>query len=365
MPTPVITHNQLGWAFQTGSVNNIKLPSSFLTTLYFQGREETLPTESVECSYKEGERLMAPFVEVNAEAIPVGGRSTTFANVSTPNIRIKRAMEAYNVFLRRQPGTGLFINGGGVVAAARQAAILEDASYMVELVENRLEWMVAQMLNDNTSGFINLSYQAVDRANWKVSIPRKTAMTVSLAGGSAEWDDTVNGAVGGGIAADFHRVKEAFSEHNNSAPEVCVMDKQAAALFLASPAVKDILDKRNVSAGVLEMQSQFNESGAIYLGTFCGIPCWEYARGYVDDTGAAANFMAANTAVFIGSGRRDGKIYYGAIPDHDAFEQGLFVGKRFSKSWKEQDPSIYVQLLQTRPLPMIRNPNAHYVLTVT
>lgn len=364
MPTPVITNTQLGWAVQTGLVNNIKLPSSFLTTLYFQGREQVLPTESVELSYKEGERLMAPFVEVNAEAISVGGRSTTFANVSTPNIRIKRPMEAYNVFLRRQPGTGMFITSGAPVADARTAAIAEDAAYMVELVENRLEWMVAQMLTDPTSGTINLSYSVADRANWKISIPRKTAMTATLVGGGG-WDQAVSGTVGDGIAANFHTVKEAFSENQNAAPEVCVMDKLAAAMFLSAPGIKDLLDKRNVSVGTLEMINQFNESGAIYLGTFCGIPCWEYARGYVSDAGAATNFMPANTAIFISGGRKDGKILYGAIPDHDAFEQGMFVGKRFSKSWKEPDPSVYTQLLQTRPLPMIRNPNSIYVLTVT
>lgn len=363
MPTPVITNNQLGWAVQTGMVNNVKKPSSFLLQTYFQGREENLPTESVELSYKDGERELAPFVELNAEALPVGGRSVTFANVSCPNIRIKRPMEAYNVFLRRQPGTGLFINGGDIVAAARTAAIAEDAEFMVELVQNREEWMVSQMLNDITSGSINLSYQVEDRANFKVSIPRSADMTLALT--SNGWDDSVGGTVGGGIQANFHTVKRMFSKHSMGAPTMCIMDDLAADKFMGAAAVKTLLDTRNVSAGTLELQSQFNDAGVIYLGSFMGIPCWEYSREYSTETGTTASFMADNTAIFLSSGRRDGKVFYGAIPDHDAFDQGLFVGKRFSKSWKENDPSIFIQLLQTRPLPMIRNPNAHFVMQVT
>lgn len=363
MPTPVITHNQLGWAFQTSLVNNIKIPSDFMTTLYFQGREETLPTESVELSYKEGERIMAPFVEVNAEAIPIGGRSTTFANVSCPNIRIKRPMEAYNVFLRRQPGTGMFIGSGDIVAQARAAAIAEDAAHMVEQVVNRLEWMTCSLLTDTTSSSMSISYQIEDRANWTVTIPRSSDMT--LVTGASGWDQTVNGSVGGGIQGNFHHVKRMFSKHGVGTPTVCVMGKNSADRFMGAAGVRELLDKRSVSAGTLELINQFNESGAIYLGTFAGVPCWEYSREYVNDAGSAAPFIPDDLAIFLASRRNDGKVYYGAIPDHDAFEQGLFQSKRFSKSWMEKDPSVMIQLLQTRPLPFVRNNNSVFVMTTT
>ena len=358
MPTPVITNTQLGWAYQTGFVNRVKTPSQFLTRLVFGGREETLPTESAELSFREGERLLAPMVEVNAEAIPVGGRSTTFANVSTPNIKIKRPMEAYQVFLRRQPNTDVFIGGGGAVAQARTQAIAEDSVYMVEMVENRLEWMVSSLVTDTTSGNMTLEYSVEDRANWKVSVPRSTDMTRTLTSNDVWGGSTAD------IKQDFLTVKRAFSKHINGTPTVCVMDDLAADEFLADTTVQNLLDKRNVDAGNLALQSQFGDEGAIYHGDFMGIPCWEYSREYVNDAGSAASFMPDNTAMFLSaSGLRDSRVLYGAIPDHDAFDQGLFVGKRFSKSWKQPDPSVYVQMLQTRPLPHIRQPNSVYVLT--
>lgn len=370
MPTPVLTQNWLGWAYQTGYTNRAKTPSGFLTSLIFGGRERTLPTESVELSFREGERLLAPFVEVNSEAVTVGARSTTFANVSTPNIRIKRPMEAYNVFNRRQPGTDIFIGGGDVVAAARAAAIAEDTQYMMDLIANRVEWMVGSMIADMTSGYMTLSYQVSEKSNWRVRIPRDTGATVTLSG-TAEWNDTVG--TSRSVVQDFHNVKRFFSKKINGTARMAIMDAKAADAFLKLAEVQALLDKKNVDAGTLALQSQFDEQGAIYLGRFMGVECWEYTREFVDEDGTTKVFLGAQTSgseagrvVFLAqqSAFADSEILYGAIPDHDAFEGGLFVGKRFAKSWKEPDPSVYNQLMQSRPLPFLRQPNAILVMDV-
>lgn len=360
MPTPVITNTNLGWAFQTEFVNLVKTSSGFMKKLLFGDRFEALPTESVELSYMEGERYLAPFVEVNGEAISVGGRSTTFANVSCPNIRIKRPMDAYNVFNRRLPNTGMFITGGAQVAAARLQAIAEDSLYMAELIENREEWMVCQMATDTTSGTINLSYQASEKANFKVSIPRSTDMVVTLAT-TARWNDSAPD-----IQGDFHNVKRTFSKHLSAPAKTCVMGSAAATSFMKNTTVQALLDKKNISAGALTLVNQFEKTGAIYLGNLFGVDCWEYSREIVNDSGAAEALIASDKAIFIAGedALAQNKFFYGCIPDHGAFEQGSFVGRRFSKSWMEQDPSVYVQLLQSRPLPMIRKPNAIMVYDV-
>jgi hypothetical protein len=370
MPTPVLTQSWLGWAYQTGFTNRVKTPSGFLTQLIFGGRERALPTESVELSFKEGERLLAPFVEVNSEALTVGARSTTFANVSCPNIRIKRPMEAYNVFNRRQPGTDIFIGGGEAVSAARAAAIAEDTQYMMDLIANRVEWMVGSMIGDITSGFMTLSYSVAEKANWRVRVPRDTGATITLSG-TAEWNDAVG--TSRNVVADFHNVKRFFSKKINGTARVAIMDAKAADAFMKLSEVRDLLDKRNVDAGALKLQEQFNDQGAIYLGKFCGVDCWEYSREFVDEDGTTKVFLGAQTSgseagrvVFLAqeSAFSDAEILYGSIPDHDAFEGGQFVGKRFAKSWKEPDPSVYVQLMQSRPLPFIRQPNAIVVMDV-
>ena len=367
MPTPVITNTQLGWAFQTSFLNNVKPKASFLTQLLFSGRDVILPTETVELSYREGERYLAPFVEVNAEAIPVGARSTTFANVSTPNIRIKRPMDAYQAFLRRQPGTGIFINGGDVVAAARAQAIAEDSLYMAELIDNRLEWMIGQLLSGTTDGKMVLSYEVQQNANWRIEIPRSTEMDITLAGDSVRrWDGSAPDPL-----KDFLTVKRQFSKHVNAPASVAIMDSKAADALLSISGIQALLDRKNIDAGSLALQAQFAETGAILHGVLFGIPIWEYTREFVDTDGTAKQFLsgaatAPGKVTFLAQGAlNDSVVYYGCIPDHTAFEQGSFVGKRFAKSWKTEDPSVYTQLVQTRPLPFIRRPNAVCVMQAT
>jgi len=356
MPTPVLTNTMLGWAYQTEVINNVLPTSSFLKRLMFGNRELTLPTESVELSYLVGDHKMAPFVEVNGEAKMIDARSSTFDNVSCPNIRIKRPMEAYQVLNKRQPGTGIFVEGSRAILNARRKAIGEDAQYMRDLIDVREEWMVAQLLTDTTAANMSISYQVAEGANWKVSVPRPHA-TDFVRNAGATWDGSTS------IELDFHKAKEIMSKYQRLVPNVCVMGSTAAAEFITNAGVKALLDKRNISAGALQLTSQFNESGAIYLGSFCGIECWQYNAEYVSDAGVSTPFVGAAQAIFLHTSPANRSLfYYGAIPDHDAMDQGMFEGKIFSKAWKEKDPSVYVQLAHTRPLPHIRKTGAVLVM---
>lgn len=359
MPTPILTNTMLGWAFQSNVLSNIKPKTSFLKDLYFGGRQQALPTESVELSYREGHTEMAPFVEVNAEALMVKGNSVRFANVSCPNIRIKRPMDAYNVFLRRLPGTGLFITGGEVVSAARQAAIAEDMQTMSDMIERREEWMVAQILSGPAgvpnASFIRITYSLGENANWTVSIPRPTGHVVTV---SVGWDTSTN------IPFDFHLAKTAMAKSDGLIPTDVILGATAAANFMKNTAAQNLLDKRNINLGAINLANQFDRSGVILLGNFAGVNVWQYAAQYTADTTlAATDYIGAEQAIFLHAGSgNEAQFFYGAIPDHGAFEQGSFVGTRFSKSWMENDPSVYIQLLQSRPLPVVRRPGSIYVL---
>ena len=234
---------------------------------------------------------------------------------------------------------------------------------MVDLVENREEWMVSQLVTSTTDSFMTLEYQVEDRASWRLRIPRSSEMDIALSG-TAEWNDAVGTDIN--IQGNFMQVKRLFSKHINAPLATCVMGSDASTFFQKNAAIQNLLDKRNISAGALTLIEQYNESGAIYLGRLFGVDCWEYSREYVSDAGVATPFVPAGLAVFLagGSAFSDSRILYGAIPDHGAFESGSFVGQRFSKSWMEEDPSIRVQLIQTRPLPYIRQPNAVVVMDV-
>lgn len=355
MPTPVITNTQLGWATMSTVQSNILPVTSFFKGLYFRKPAQNLTTESVELSYLEGHKKMAPFVEVNAEAINVDGNSTVFANVSCPNIRIKRPMEAYNVLIRRQPGTGIFQNSPGVVTSARNSAISEDAETMARMIERREEWMAAKFLTGVDASNLILNYQVSEKANFTVTIPRPANHVASPV---TAWASSTK------IELDFHNAKKRMAK-SQLVPTHCILDDLAAADFMVNSGVRATLDTKNVTAGDLQLANQFSEAGAIYLGRFCGISVWHYTGEYIDEDGVTVTpYMPTNKAIFLNASPANGaEWFYGAIPDHDAFEQGMFVGKRFSKATKTFDPSIYTQLVHTRPLPMIRKPGSIYVLS--
>lgn len=355
MPTPVLTNTMLGWAYQTETINNILPTTSFLKALMFGGREATVPTESIELSYLVGTRKMAPFVEVNSEAVMVAGRSKVFANVSPPNIRIKKPMEAFSALVKRQPGTGVFTNGGQILAARRKA-IGEDLQTMRDLIDVREEWMVAQMLTGTTAASIVLSYSSAELANFTITVPRPHA-TDFVATAGVSW------ATSTAIYNDFHRAKTVMAKHQQLPVTDCIMGATAAVNFINNTTVHALLDNKNIDAGALALQNQFNESGVVYLGRFAGVRCWQYVAEYINDAGSSVEFIGAEQAIFVHAGPANKSIWwYGAIADHDAMDQGLLETKMFVKSKNTWDPSSHVQLAHSRPLPMLRKTGCVYVL---
>lgn len=366
MPLPVRTDNFLGWAFLTGAINEVKPAASFLTNLFFPQRR-TVPTETIEMSYIDGDRKLAPFVMVNGEAVSVAGRTHRFANVMAPNIRIKRPMEAYEFLLRRQPGTQVFVTGNDVLSSYRQA-LADDVSIMADLISNRIEWMCSEMAVK-----AKLSFAVSEQDNFQVTIPRAAALGgntgVALTGNN-RWGHTFSGATftegtTSDPVYDFGQAKYELSKYG-VVPTIAVMGRRAAQAFMSHSKVRELMDYARLTAGTLTYQNQFIEQGAIPYGVFAGIQVWEYSRTYVNDAGSEVPFLGEDMVIFLSAdAQANNVLYFGAIPDHDAIEGGLLQTEIFSKSWMEKDPSIRVQLAHTRPLPVPRRPNTVYVLDAT
>lgn len=363
MPTPVITHNLPGPAVLSGIVDNTLPTANFLTSLIFGGREETLFTESVEWTILEGGRKLAPFVSVNSEAVTVQRRSITRANVSTPNIRMKMPMDAFSHTVRRGAGMPSHVTSSGQIQAEYEAAIAADAKEMRDRIDNRVEWMVASMITDPTDGFMRLSFTDDKLANWTVSVPRHVDADAVVPSGQ-DWDACTFAQ----FNAHILDVKAFFSARSLGGIRMCIVDDNTARAMLGNTNLHAALDRNNLRIGVLDTTSQYNDQGAYYVGSLCGVEFWAYNRTFELDDGTVRNFMNPsntankNVAVFIATGDADSKIYYGPIPDHEAIQSGLHIAKTYAKAWLESDPSLYMQLVHTRPLPMIRRPNCFYVL---
>ncbi|RLB78181.1 MAG: hypothetical protein DRH24_14895, partial [Deltaproteobacteria bacterium] len=156
--------DELKWQTLTAMVNEIKLPQSFLKNRLFAA-ERTLSTETAEIGYFTGGRKMAPMVRVNGEAVMVEGLGKKFATVSMPNIRIKRPMTPSELFFGRQPGTVIFPSTGEQLSAIQQA-IARDAKHLMDLIENREEWMAAMALRGE------ITYSVSGQEVFTITFPR-------------------------------------------------------------------------------------------------------------------------------------------------------------------------------------------------
>lgn len=335
---------ELKWTTMTALVNERKSPRSFLKNLLFS-RSVTLPTEQIEIDVLEGDRDMAPFIKKNGEALYVDGYTAKRYLVEAPNIRIKRSLDPYQMLDTRRPGTTIFPTEGQM-SSARAMYVADQLTRMTEMIDNTEEWMAAQVLE----GVI--SYSVNEEEAYTITFPRATANTMDA---TVDWDvgdATVD------ISGDFLKASEQMSEETGLIPTHCILGADAFKWFRKDAQVQKLLDTMNYSIGGTVAIGNYAESGAIRVGRLHNIEVWCYPRA-INVNGVSTALVDASKAFFVNAtGSAENVMYYGAIPDFGAGRQGVFRGRRFSKSWQEEDPSSWTALVHSRPLPVPRRPNS-------
>lgn len=333
------TNSLLTWASLTGTVNEIKTPQRFLQSLLFSDHESKT-TDKIEIGIEIDGREMAPFVTKNGEAVQVSGTDERFITVEAPNIRIKRPMTPSELLENRRVGTPIFASRPQIERAARRV-VRKDMAKLENLVVNRIEWLSAMAIR----GVIN--YQQPDLANFTITFQKPAGHTITLAGTDL-WTDALSNP-----RSQFRLAGQLVADAHGTSITHAIMGKEAASAFLTNVTVKSELDNRRFDmASTLNGNANFSAEGAQFLGTFAGIPCWEYSRQL-----EGADLIRAKFCEFVVAGPSSGNVlYFGSISDHDALDQRRWVGERFAKTWVEKDPSVRLALLTSRPLPVTRRP---------
>lgn len=339
----------LQWETLTATINEIKSPNQHLNRRVYSNHDP-VSTEIIELGRLDKARETAPFVRKNSEAIMVAGHSESFQSVEPPNIRIKRPFTPSELFFGRRPGTVIFPTVGQQVSAI-QAHINRDLQVMADLITNAEELLASQTLQ------AQISYSAAAQDSFQITFPRLGTHNITL---GTFWDDADPTLPR--PAADIHSVKRLISDAVGLSVTDMYLGLEAADAFLELAESGNIKllgrDTSEIAAGQLSFNNQFTEDGVIALGQFSGVRVWEYSRT-VSVNGVATPMIRPKYAEFIAITPAAQFVkYYGAIPDMDALQGRLFQGERFSKSWKENDPSAQVFLTHTRPLPVPRRPNA-------
>jgi hypothetical protein len=346
----------------TAAVNEMRLNGNFLTRLLYS-RVETLHTEDIELSVYSRGRKRAPFVKKNGEGVMVSGHNETFQMVQAPNIRIKRPFTPSELLFPRRAGMPVFTNPQEQ-AAAIQAHINRDLAGMESDIVGAEEWLVAQSLTGQ------IQYQVADGDVFQITFPRANTHNIAL-GGSAAWDAySASGGVDPAVnpLQDVHNVKRILSNSTGVTATDMICGKNAidALQQMAEndglPALKT---DAGISAGQLSFVEQFSDQGAMFHGMLGGLRVWEYVRD-VEFGGSTTSFIRDDYVEFVtaNSQAADRVMYYGAIADMDAINQGTYIGRRFAKSWMLQDPSSMMALVASRPLPVPRRPDAQVSLKV-
>jgi hypothetical protein len=344
------TIDQLTVASLTAAVNEMKSPNQFLRRLVFSNHE-TKPTGTIEIDVLTKARETAPFVGYGAEGVMVAGHGETFQSVTAPSIRIKRPFTPSELLEGRRPGGTIFQDSSASLNAMIDMHVARDMQVLADLETNSEEYLISLAIQGA------ISYQVADQANFLITFPKPAGNTVILA---TFWDDPDSSLPT--MEQDFLTAKRLISNAVGLVPTHCILGQAASGAFLTLLKKQFIgygLQMPGFGVGNVDLQSQFNEDGAIFHGWFSGIQVWEYSRT-VSVNGVSTALVRSKYAEFLCvTPAAENVLYYGAIPDMKALGAGMFQqAERFSKSWITEDPSLMWALLHGRPLPVPRRPGS-------
>jgi len=340
--------NELKVMTLTTAINMMKSPNQFLKRRLF-GNHVTHPTEDFETHIINNGRNIAPFIRKNGEATMVGGYTTTRQVVSPTNIRIKRPFTASDLLFGRYPGSVIYIPNGNYQMNQIQQHIARDMQVMADLITNAEEYLCAMALQGT------ISYSSTDQEVFTITFPKPTAHNITL---TTFWDTA--GVTAGDFSGNLIAVKRLISEAVGLSVTDCILgtDASDALRALVNAGTLKNLNQLQVNGGQFDFVQQFNEDGVLYLGQLEGISFWEYGRT-ASLNGTTVDMIRPKYAEFIAaSPSAEFVMNYGAISDMKALQGRSVQAERFSKAWEEEDPSVLMNLVATRPLPTPQKPGA-------
>lgn len=303
-------------------------------TLVMLGRTPTTswPFPSVTWDVIKGSRMVAKPNVPNSEAhiVPRLGRSQEAA--SFVYLREKKVFEPTTLHWLRVPGE--------LAARNAEAAVLREVRDLNQRFDNFAEYMIWAAMK----GGIDFDYGDV-KANVDFKFPAS-----HLPNPMTGWDT----ATPQSIVNDIRAWKRLIQRDGRVAANEAFCTEMTLAYIFDSFASTGNAGG-NFMAGTLlsdRMKDQYYSAGT--LPGFMGLNWQTIESVYEDDLGNATMFVPDN-ALFIGNYRdqRPIEVMVGPTADDEAPEN--FTGK-FSKTWKDKDPSARQVLLEWNLLPVVTRP---------
>lgn len=321
-----------------------------LLNLFFT-MQQNFDTEEVYFDRVQRARRLAPFVIPTIEGKPQRSRGYTTMGFKPPNIKLKHVVEP-NKQMKRRVGEQLL---GNLTPAERfNLAMADNMLIEDDFITRREEWMAAQLLLTGA-----MTCQSDEHPAIVVDLNRNAAHTVQLTG-AAVW-----GATGVDPYQNLRTFAKITQRNSGYHPSIVILDPLAADNFVSSAGVQRVMNSYRQTTGNIDLAGKVTGGGlgeeVKYLGTIGEFEVFQYQQLFEDDNGVIQQFMPDNTVIMGNPAGCQGIRTYGAIQDADA---GMASLPRFPKMWKENDPSAWVTMMQSAPLPLIGWVDATFCATV-
>ncbi len=344
-------------------VNERIKPYTALRNLLFPpSTTNPLTEETAQVDVLKGTFGMAPFVKIGQKAIIMDSLNGTSYTVDTPFINIKRPLKWGTRFAKRQAGQQVFTSVDQSLAMVREA-IERDMDMLNTLIDDREEWMVAQLLTGE------ISYSSEGNDSFIINSGKPLANTFSVplawAGGSAK------------PLEDIKTMKQVVSTVRGAIPNIGICGANAATALrdMISTTAGELVSVINTRSGViaaerLNLLSRISADGMIHIGNVGDVEFFEYLGTFnPDDGGAATALIRTDYIEFFSIEQRAvamREFMYGMIPDLRA----IMAGQAVTQRWVDVDAPKFDQgsfqaLIMSRPLPWFFRPDWNVSMKVT
>ena len=324
-----------------------------LLSLFFPAIIEEA-SEEIHFDTEDKPRRLAPFVSPLSQGKVVEALGFATKTFKPAYIKDKRVFDA-NRPLKRLMGEAL--TGSMTPEQRIQMHLVMQLADQIAMIRRRKEVMASEVLRTGSVVVAGDEYPSVT-----VNFGRAGALTKTLTGGAAEWDDA-----GIDPISNIEDWALEVLQLSGAAPTDVVFSIGAWRLFQMDgsgvlrarfTAAVDLLRARDQSSIDLGPRPG---AGCVLRGTLGSLRLWTYSDWYVDSSGVEQPIMPANSLI-MASGGAEGAQCHGAIRDEEA---GYQATEFFPKTWLQQDPSVRFLMTQSAPLVVPFRPNATLAAVVT
>ena len=318
----------------TEVVNKRPVVPTLLRELFFSRDPRTLPTKYSEMELLVGGKKILPFVSDGAAGTVIEKLGREAQTVKTPRLRPKKRFGATELLDFSKRGEIHYVQGNNVAERVEATLVLEMDDMLTRLAATE-EYMCSRALTGS------LAYNGEDHA-FTIDFRRPAAHKVVLGAGET-W-----GAAGVSILDLLEQWSDLILEETGLAADTLLLGKNAWTALRKDEEILKLLDNRRMGGGDMPLRltkMRKGELGELDLYRYGGL-----VTGH-DDTPLP---LLDPDCVILGSSAADCQMQYG-LPEELS---DLGPTRLFAKTWREEDPSALWQLIESRPLPLPRQPGA-------